>query len=93
MTCYWVPTVEPLMKGAHNGGHNIMVVMQYPSCHWLCVYVCADDLCSLQHHCRSCGGVFCNNCSENSLQLASSSKPVRVCDSCYSMLLERASSN
>jgi RUN and FYVE domain-containing protein 1 len=44
-----------------------------------------------KHHCRNCGGVFCNSCSENTLQLASSSKPVRVCDSCYSMLLDRAS--
>lgn len=44
-----------------------------------------------KHHCRSCGGVFCHTCSENSMQLASSSKPVRVCDSCYSMLLEHAS--
>ena len=43
-----------------------------------------------KHHCRNCGGIFCFECSENSLQLASSSKPVRVCDSCYSMLLERS---
>ena len=43
-----------------------------------------------KHHCRNCGGIFCFECSESSLQLASSSKPVRVCDSCYSMLLERS---
>jgi len=45
----------------------------------------------LQHHCRNCGGIYCFACSENALQLASSSKPVRVCDSCYTLLLERSS--
>ena len=42
-------------------------------------------------HCRNCGGVFCNGCSDNNMQLAVSSKPVRVCDGCYGNLLERNS--
>ena len=42
-----------------------------------------------KHHCRSCGGVFCHSCSENNIQLASSSKPVRVCDGCYAILSKK----
>jgi len=45
-----------------------------------------------KHHCRSCGGIFCASCSDNTMPLPSSSKPVRVCDSCYAMLLQRFSS-
>lgn len=44
-----------------------------------------------KHHCRKCGGIFCYACSDNSVQLASSSKPVRVCNSCQALLLHRAS--
>ncbi|KAL5479347.1 hypothetical protein EMCRGX_G022860 [Ephydatia muelleri] len=42
-----------------------------------------------KHHCRSCGGVFCHSCSEKNIQLASSSKPVRVCDGCYTTLSKK----
>ncbi|KAI7688085.1 RUN and FYVE domain-containing protein 2 [Sarcoptes scabiei] len=44
-----------------------------------------------KHHCRSCGEIFCKNCSDNEMPLPSSRKPVRVCDSCHSFLLERYS--
>ncbi|KRZ59999.1 Erlin-1, partial [Trichinella nativa] len=44
-----------------------------------------------KHHCRNCGGIFCQQCSENSLPLPSSSKPGRVCDACFILLLERLS--
>ena len=38
----------------------------------------------LQHHCRRCGKIVCNNCSTKRLLLASqSSEPVRVCDPCF----------
>lgn len=37
-----------------------------------------------QHHCRKCGILVCAGCSANKLLLMSiSSKPVRVCDSCF----------
>ncbi|XP_036323855.1 protein RUFY3 isoform X2 [Rhagoletis pomonella] len=40
-----------------------------------------------KHHCRSCGDIFCNSCSEHTLplltDLGQSGKPVRVCDQCY----------
>uniref|UniRef100_A0A915IRP7 FYVE-type domain-containing protein n=1 Tax=Romanomermis culicivorax TaxID=13658 RepID=A0A915IRP7_ROMCU len=44
-----------------------------------------------KHHCRNCGGIFCNACSENTMPLPSSAKPVRVCDQCYAVLLQRFS--
>ncbi|XP_003383169.1 PREDICTED: RUN and FYVE domain-containing protein 2-like [Amphimedon queenslandica] len=44
-----------------------------------------------KHHCRNCGQVYCSSCSDNTMQLASSAKPVRVCDNCYQILLQRAS--
>ncbi|NXC16753.1 RUFY1 protein, partial [Corythaeola cristata] len=45
------------------------------------------------HHCRNCGDIFCNTCSSNELALPSYPKPVRVCDTCHTLLLQRCSSN
>lgn len=42
-----------------------------------------------KHHCRLCGNVFCQTCSDNKMELASSSKPVRVCDTCHAFLLAK----
>ncbi|XP_043925318.1 RUN and FYVE domain-containing protein 1 [Protopterus annectens] len=42
-----------------------------------------------KHHCRNCGDIFCNNCSSNELPLPSYPKPVRVCDTCHTLLLQR----
>lgn len=42
-----------------------------------------------KHHCRNCGGIFCNSCSDYTMPLPSSAKPVRVCDSCHTTLLQR----
>ena len=42
-----------------------------------------------KHHCRSCGQIFCNQCSDHVLPLPSDTaggqlgKPVRVCDICW----------
>ena len=37
-----------------------------------------------RHHCRKCGFVVCSNCSTNrSVMENQSSKPLRVCDTCY----------
>jgi len=44
-----------------------------------------------KHHCRNCGGIFCDACSDNKMKLASSKSPVRVCDNCYTLLLDRQS--
>ncbi|KAM8764992.1 RUN and FYVE domain-containing protein 1 [Rhynchonycteris naso] len=44
-----------------------------------------------KHHCRNCGHIFCNTCSSNELALPSYPKPVRVCDSCHTLLLQRCS--
>ena len=42
-----------------------------------------------KHHCRHCGNIFCHSCSDNTMPLPSSSKPVRVCDHCHVQLLDR----
>ena len=44
-----------------------------------------------KHHCRNCGGIFCNDCSDNKMPLASSSKAVRVCDTCEREMLKQMS--
>ncbi|KAG7328861.1 hypothetical protein KOW79_007035 [Hemibagrus wyckioides] len=45
-----------------------------------------------KHHCRNCGDIYCSSCSSNELPLPSYPKPVRVCDVCHSLLLQRSSS-
>ncbi|XP_043983224.1 RUN and FYVE domain-containing protein 1 [Gambusia affinis] len=45
-----------------------------------------------KHHCRNCGDIYCNTCSSNELALPSYPRPVRVCDVCHSLLLQRGSS-
>ncbi|XP_022906920.1 RUN and FYVE domain-containing protein 2 isoform X2 [Onthophagus taurus] len=42
-----------------------------------------------KHHCRNCGNIFCHSCSDNSISLPSSAKPVRVCDLCNENLSKR----
>jgi len=41
-----------------------------------------------KHHCRSCGKIFCADCSENTITIPSEQlfSPVRVCSSCYNSL-------
>jgi len=46
-----------------------------------------------QHHCRNCGDIYCNECSDQKMPLPSSARPVRVCDSCQTLLLRRYSAN
>lgn len=45
-----------------------------------------------KHHCRNCGDIYCNSCSSNELALPSYPRPVRVCDMCHSLLLQRSNS-
>ncbi|XP_012288982.1 RUN and FYVE domain-containing protein 2 isoform X3 [Orussus abietinus] len=44
-----------------------------------------------KHHCRNCGKIFCNSCSENTIAMPNSAKPVRVCDECHVFLIGRYS--
>ncbi|XP_072293903.1 RUN and FYVE domain-containing protein 1 [Eucyclogobius newberryi] len=46
-----------------------------------------------KHHCRNCGDIYCNSCSSNELALPSYPRPVRVCDICHSVLLQRSNSS
>ena len=39
-----------------------------------------------KHHCRSCGNIFCHNCSSKTAMTTAGPRPVRVCDDCYSKL-------
>lgn len=56
-----------------------------------CASCCREfNLTRRKHHCRSCGEIFCNNCSEHTLPMqlgkgGQLSKPVRVCSSCYEL--------
>lgn len=38
-----------------------------------------------KHHCRNCGGIFCNACSSKSSAILQYgiTRPVRVCDACF----------
>ena len=42
-----------------------------------------------QHHCKKCGKVFCQRCSDNFVFLPCSSKPCRVCNECAEKLADR----
>ncbi|XP_033214289.1 RUN and FYVE domain-containing protein 2-like isoform X2 [Belonocnema kinseyi] len=44
-----------------------------------------------KHHCRNCGNIFCSACSDNTIALPNSAKPVRVCDDCHISLVGRYS--
>ena len=46
-----------------------------------------DCIFPFQHHCRKCGKVVCNDCSSKRWMLPQqSSKPLRVCLTCYEKL-------
>ena len=63
--------------------------------HWMrdeVVETCKNKTCGVKfslnvrkHHCRDCGGIFCNNCTryETSIPRLQITKPVRVCIECY----------
>lgn len=42
-----------------------------------------------KHHCRHCGGIFCQKCSDRKIPLPANPKPCRVCDNCHTKLLQR----
>ncbi|KAL3080791.1 hypothetical protein niasHS_014896 [Heterodera schachtii] len=42
-----------------------------------------------KHHCRNCGQIFCNECSNGRVKMPSSAQPVRVCLNCFHLLRNR----
>jgi alpha-tubulin suppressor-like RCC1 family protein len=52
--------------------------------------ICAKEFTSIRrrHHCRNCGGIFCNQCSSHRLTLLESgtTAPQRVCQKCYNLI-------
>lgn len=58
---------------------------------------CQSEFSLLQrkHHCRACGGIFCNKCSNKQAIIPQFGieKEVRVCDKCYSKLSKKPSSS
>jgi hypothetical protein len=60
---------------------------------YLCpVFLHSFTLYERKHHCRNCGGVFCNKCSrfESEISRLRILKPVRVCQTCYSSLRQNS---
>ena len=45
-----------------------------------------------KHHCRACGGIFCNKCSSKQAIIPKYGieKEVRVCDTCYAELVKKS---
>ncbi|KAF6035125.1 hypothetical protein EB796_006566 [Bugula neritina] len=75
--------VQQALKDAHWADDDL--VTECKSCEK------SFNLSRRKHHCRNCGDIFCNECSDHRMMLPSSSKPVRVCDNCNLMLIDRAS--
>ena len=50
--------------------------------------VCGDEFSfwKRKHHCRICGGVFCDTCSTNRVRTAGNSSMVRCCDACSDVI-------
>uniref|UniRef100_A0A914ZY40 FYVE-type domain-containing protein n=4 Tax=Parascaris univalens TaxID=6257 RepID=A0A914ZY40_PARUN len=45
-----------------------------------------------KHHCRNCGSIYCNTCSDARVKLPSNARPARVCLTCYNLLRSRQNS-
>ncbi|XP_053510234.1 protein RUFY3 isoform X3 [Ictalurus furcatus] len=53
----------------------------------------SEALSNPKQECKNCSGVFCKNCMLNEIPLPSSITPERVCDVCYSQLLQQYASS
>ena len=59
----------------------------------VCIYRCEDEfgLLNRKHHCRKCGGVFCDGCTSHKVSLDQhSTETVRVCKSCYYAIISNS---
>ena len=77
MTCYAVMTAIHYPNG-------INVCCCFTQACQSCQRPFADE--EKKHHCRSCGGGFCDECSANKRPVPErgwGTEPVRVCDGCY----------
>lgn len=100
----WLTHLERCISyvtGGHNSSANAVAA------HWVpddksdsCMHCRATKFSTYnrKHHCRNCGIIVCDGCSKKRfLLLHLDTKPVRVCDGCYSKLtknnLKEARSN
>lgn len=45
-----------------------------------------DFVIVIQHHCRRCGGIFCNTCTQKRMVLrGQGDSPVRICEPCKTL--------
>lgn len=44
------------------------------------------SLTNRKHHCRNCGNIFCNDCSNKQANMTGYKKPQRVCEGCFNEL-------
>lgn len=55
-------------------------------------YVILMDSAASQHHCRNCGDIFCDKCTQGRIALTAdeNAQPVRVCDRCMVCFIDLA---
>ncbi|KAJ3679556.1 hypothetical protein LUZ60_017567 [Juncus effusus] len=101
----YLPSAPPLLTDSHQQtNHSIYNSSIYKSVleseppDWLpdsCTSICMQcnsqftPLTKTRHHCRFCGGVFCNSCTKGRSLLPVKFRernPKRVCDACYEKL-------
>ncbi len=87
-----------LMEGGRAWGGPMLDGQRSVSGHWAPKSIAACQACAARfhvlcwrHHCRVCGGLFCDDCAPARrvvalpVSLSSSTKPVRVCNVCMEL--------
>ena len=76
---FWVRGMVSLFKKTLF--HSLIYLFFFLLCY--CLMSCIVDF---QHHCRRCGGLFCNSCTQQRMVLrGQGDSPVRICDPCKNL--------